>query len=646
MKQRFWKKAASAALALTLVCGALPVNTGLLNLKNMTLTASAADITWFDAETQTLYLKGTVENAGSGLNTPEGTDQADVLHIVAEEGTVLPASCKKLFNGFTSVTDIDLHNADASAVTNMSAMFAELQSLASINLSGLDTSNVKTAEAMFKSCDALTVLTAEALNLKNLTSAAAMFEDCAGLTALDLSGWQTGALLNIQWMFMNCTGLKSLNLSGWNTASVQNMSEAFEGCASLTDLKLTGWNTGSAEDMSYMFSDCSALTALDLSSFDTSNVTDMSAMFSNAVSLTALDLGSFDTSNVESMAGMFTNCRALKTLDLSNFDTSSVISMDGMFTACGSLETVWTSPKWVTDSVASAAGMFAGCGITGEESFTAAPITGISLSLTDDLALNFFVDGVADADAAEEYRVQLKGKCEEADGSTRKLTAKQGGYCAEANVSADHMNEPITVELYKKDGTALKQIYTKTFSVNRYLNKVKPDESWDDSKKTAFNSLVETVKTYGEVSYAYFNTPDAMPAVTDYKDQLETIRDTLTPQNMDDMKISLVLNSRMAVRVYPKDAKAGDTCESGGLTYTAFAGQDGNACFEFTDFTPAMLMDQVSFSLEGETAAHTCAPLSWMIRVFGSDDAASARNVAMANILFEYYTNATNFISQ
>lgn len=646
MKQRFWKKAASAALALTLVCGALPVNTGLLSLNNTAITASAAEAARFDAETQTLYLSGTVENAGSGLNTPEGTEKADVLRIVAEEGTVLPASCKKLFSGFTSVTEIDLHSADASAVTDMSAMFSELRNLTSVNLDGLTVSNVKTAEAMFKGCEALTGLTGGALDLKNLTSAAAMFEDCAALTALDLSGWQTGALLNIQWMFMNCSGLKSLNLSGWNTGSVKNMSEAFYGCTSLTDLKLTGWNTASAEDMSYMFSDCSALTALDLSSFDTSKVTDMPAMFANAVSLTSLDLSSFDTANVTNMAGMFTNCQALKTLDLSNFDTSGVLSMDGMFTACISLETVWTSPKWVTDSVESAAGMFAGCGITSEEGFTAAPITGISLSLSDDLALNFFVEGVTDADAAEEYRVQLKGKCEEADGIARKLTAKQNGYCAEANVSADHMNEPITVELYRKDGTALKQIYTKTFSVNRYLNKVKPDESWEDSKKEAFNSLVETVRTYGEVSYAYFNTPDAMPAVTDYAAQLETVRDTVTPQNMDDMKISLVLNSRLAVRVYPKDAKVGDTCESDGLTYTAFAGQDGNACFEFTDFTPAMLMDPISFSMEGETVTHSCVPLSWMTRVFGSDDAASARNLAMANILFEYYTNATRFISQ
>ena len=137
-----WKKAASFAMSLALVAA----NSAISLSNSSTVVAKAAeanvqvieasalssaaneqgiDESYYDAETQTLHLKGYVRNGGefTGLVLPDGVNAKDVKHIVADKGTVLPVDCSCLLFNLNQVETVDLKNADSSNVTNMSRMF-------------------------------------------------------------------------------------------------------------------------------------------------------------------------------------------------------------------------------------------------------------------------------------------------------------------------------------------------------------------------------------------------------------------------------------------------------------------------------------------------------------------------------------------
>ncbi len=86
------------------------------------------DESYFDAETGTLHLKGCIRNQTnnySHLALPDGVAEEDVIHIVAEKGTVFPKNCSHLFFSLPKLETADLKNADTSDVTNMSGMFRD-----------------------------------------------------------------------------------------------------------------------------------------------------------------------------------------------------------------------------------------------------------------------------------------------------------------------------------------------------------------------------------------------------------------------------------------------------------------------------------------------------------------------------------------
>lgn len=119
-------------------------------------------------------------------------------------------------------------------------------------------------------------------------------------------------------------------------------------------------NTSRVTDMGSMFDGCKALASLDLSCFVTDKVITMDQMFADCSSLTSLDLSSFNTSRVIWMQGMFGGCSRLTELIINHLNTENVIYMQNMFRGCTNLQTIDVS-SFVTSKVENMEAMFFNC---------------------------------------------------------------------------------------------------------------------------------------------------------------------------------------------------------------------------------------------------------------------------------------------
>ena len=191
--------------------------------------------TEWDGNTGTLTLSGTVEKVPTIDNLcPINVSEDQILHVVIESGTKFPADSSKLFYNFSSVTSIDLTNADISGVTTMANMFDGCSGLTSITFgSGWNTAGV--------------------------TNMHYMFNDCSSLTQIDLSSFNTSNVTDMAGMFSNCSSVKTLNLTTFNTSQItgDGMDLIFSGCSALEKIIVgDGWAVGENTAAYNMFDLC------------------------------------------------------------------------------------------------------------------------------------------------------------------------------------------------------------------------------------------------------------------------------------------------------------------------------------------------------------------------------------------------------
>ena len=238
-----------------------------------------------------------------------------------------------------------------------------------------------------------------------------------------------------------------------------------------------------------------------------------------------------------------------------------------------------------------------------------------SVTLTDGFGLNFYVDGV-DSTTAADYKVKFSGKCDE-DGTEVQLNEKDGKFFATANINAKDIKEKITATLYK-NGTATDT--TLTYSVDNYLNNAINDSEYGE---TLF--MLKATQLYGYAADEYFNNEDngISQGISDYmnmsgitEDSLkETLSKKVENDNLpEDNKVSMVLNSKVKLRVYNPDLS--DYREVTGLT----------------PLTMGQNQEIEQFSVSGYT---------WVYRVL-NNTASSQKNVNMAKALFAYMQAAEN----
>ncbi len=213
-------------------------------------------------DVNTLTFQSSLQNApSSAWDVSEAGDRSVLAWMdngnlyVAADGAIAPnPDAAWLFQDFVNMKTINFGNCfDTSDVTRMRGMFNGCSSLTDLDLSGFDTSSV--------------------------TDMRMMFQNCANLTSLDVSSFDTSNVIDMGAMFANCERLTGLDLSGFDTSHVTNMAAMFCICEDLTSLDLTGFDTSNVADMSNMFRSCTSLTNLNLSSFDASAVTKMDSMF-------------------------------------------------------------------------------------------------------------------------------------------------------------------------------------------------------------------------------------------------------------------------------------------------------------------------------------------------------------------------------
>ena len=347
------------------------------------------------------------------------------------EYNYLPYKCR-IFKGMGELRSVkDIKYLNTQSVTDMSEMFDGCSSLTNLDLRGFNTANVTNMSMMFFGCSGLTNLDMSSFNTSNVTNMSSMFSGCCKLETIYVGeGWNTDKVESSYWfgnyisnnMFFGCTNLigdHGTVCDGDNTdVSYAHLDGGmdnpgyFSKVGSIvrkpyfvlsedkttltfyfgTDMESRGgtrlkpyyyhrdipWvdnspyikevvfddsfdNCGSFTSTANWFYGCSNLTTIKgIEKINTGNVTNMSSMFYDCSSLTNLDLSSFNTNNVDCMYEMFYDCSSLTNLDLSSFNTSKVTHMRSMFTGCSSLTNLDLS-SFNTENVWYMGSMFSNC---------------------------------------------------------------------------------------------------------------------------------------------------------------------------------------------------------------------------------------------------------------------------------------------
>lgn len=321
------------------------------------------------------------------------------------------------------------------------------------------------------------------------------------------------------------------------------------------------------EDSSRLFKDMSA-DVIDLSKADSGKVKNMKEMFSGCSVTKTIDLNGLDTSGVTDMSGMFEDCTALSYVDLSSFEMKPGTKTDNIMANCPALLSSVNTLK------------------------------GASITLDGNIGVNFFAE--LSSETAKAVLSGPQGDVEYTD--LRKLRQGSGAYKFTYKVNAVQQSEDITLKLYDRKGRTLilrnsvgrlRSYCCEVYSVKDYINS-SPLYSTDEK----LNVLVRALDNYGKASENYFGgKKQAVEGISDVKaaDVAEYAPDFTSEQ----AKISLVLNSETAIRLYTKGASGGTS------SYGSY--------YEIPGIAAHRLMDEHTVTIGGRT--YKFSAMSYVYRV-------------------------------
>lgn len=466
-------------------------------------------------------------------------------------------------------------------------------------------------------------------------------------------------------MFETSINVETVDLSNADFSKVETMSGMFSLCEHLTDVDLKGIDTSNVKDMRNMFYQCFSLPSVDLSGWDTSNVTNMDSMFESCILIKSVDMSGLDTSSVTNMRDLFRGCYELETV-IMPMNTEKVTNMACMFYYCNALKTVMVTSGWSMENVEDTSSMFNDCKkIVGENGtvydasiydgqyaridtadapgyLTELPwsVNGVSMTLTDCLDLNFTgyvgkkVNKIdIDGPSVDVWVMPSSG------GAGFKRSQVNRYSCP---VYATDMDKEVKVQFLDRYSNPI-EVNGKssfTYSVSKYLENVKPEKDWSDEKKDSFDALISTVKNYGKISKAYFNTPGNMPFVNDYSEYYSS--ENYKPVKNANDKLSLSLESRLAIHFYPEGLALGSLASCDSETLVPRSGANDECYFEITGITPLSMAKYVT--VKYNNSEYSFCPLSWCYLV--KKNGLTGKNKVMADILYEYYRNAVSFANK
>lgn len=700
--KNFWKKTASGLLALLIVAGASPAAAVIKTFESSALTAHAEgsieeDYNFTVNEDGSTVTITKWTGSGSEVEVPETLDGKTVTVIgpwafaqieritkvtlpdtVTEIGdsafngctaladVVLPSGLKKIGStafGSCGITEITIPDGVESIGSNAFSSCAQLADVtipASVTTIGesafRDTPwlNAKKAE------DPIVIVNNIIIDGSACTGSVTIPESvvCIGDMAFSNCRAMTSVYVpsNVKTIgagsFSNCTSLKEITMEdGIESIGYQ----AFYACSALTRVTVpdsVDTIGGSAfticEKLEYvklpegltaisnsMFSSCSALKYVNIP--DSVRTIEMRA-FGGCTSLTKVVI----PEGVKSIGMMaFMQCTGLKTV----YVPESVTTIAPMaFSVCPELVVKGEAGSYAAEYANRNSVNFI------DTETADAEINGVSLSLSDDLGLNFVV-GAATAENKDNYSIKLSGECAE-DGKTLPLTAKTVGdktvYCATASLTANNMQELITAELYKGDVL----IDTVKYDIRSYLKEISEKRSAEGASAAELD-MYSSALTYGYAAENYFNgasndlssldTAGAIVKSQKNIDDLYTVQNTsqyytsnpLYRHDNEDAKFTLILDSKMAVRVYVKGMAAGTNDLTGKLTSVAGTkgGADYPSYFEIKDLSPLELGKDQTIKAGGKT--YQFCPLVWAYRMLSNSNA-DVKNRRMAEAVANY----------
>ena len=425
---------------------------------NVTINADFDVESYFDEETGTLTLKGTVLNGDNGIVLPDGVNKDAVLHIIVDSsGATLPQDSSYLFSYFDNVTSIDLTGADTSSVENMYGMFFQCQNLRKLDLSSFDTSRVN--------------------DMSN------MFYYCKKLATLDLSGFDTKNVYGMVSMFESCTGLTMIYVSNeWSTVSANSHSLMFTWC-----YNLTGGN-GTAFDPDYIDK--------------TYAVIDKDGQPGYLTGLFALKLPDnmeivTDADENMKVGSKYLSGAALTVKPKAGYTASNVKANDTELTEENGVYTVTITDSNVT--------------VTADFAFSdgiGAALAGHSISLEGDIGVNYYTelsDAIANSETAKmHFTIPTGAGTKTQDVSVKNARVDKVGdktyYVFKCQVAAKEMTSQITAQLI--DGDYSSDVFP--YSVKDYADYLLA-HTGDNADYAKAAPLVKAMLNYGAYAQLYFD---------------------------------------------------------------------------------------------------------------------------------------------
>ena len=453
------------------------------------------------------------------------------------------------------------------------------------------------------------------------------------------------------------------------TAFPSDCSSLFAGFENMRTIDLSGADTSKVTNMSSMFSSCFGLETIDLSSFDTSNVTNMNSMFA-CNDLKNLDLSSFDTSKVTDMNSMFSE-GWFEAIDISSFNTGNVTDMQYMFYWNENLKTVYVGDSWDTSNVNISKGMFYDCGnIVGEngttfnyqktdkeyarvdtpetpgyftyksKNITKNKIKGASITLDGNIGVNFYAELMDDVTKAV-----ISGP--NGDNVITDLTSNKSDGINKFTyeVNALQSNETVTLKLYDSEDNQLDVYNSKNqldedgiveYSVNAYI-----EDSMNYSSDAKLEKLVNTLKNYCNAADNYFN--GSYNDVSDIKNwKAAQLTEYIPNFTSDDAKLSLVLNTKTALRIYMDNVNS-VRISGGEYNNTKFTPQIGKygTYFEIPDIAAHDLKTEYSLTYSLDADDFTFSPISYVYRVLSGNSSDELKDVVRA--IYDYANAAAEY---
>lgn len=524
----------------------------------------------------------------AAAETATGTCGEKINWVLDDEG-VLTISGEGLMENYGIKQDIPWYSYKdliktaviENGVTSIGCMaFYECGNLSSV---AIPDSVKDIGPSVFESC---TSLSSVSIPDSVETIGGSAFYDCTSLFSVNIPN---GVKTIKYWTFLDCKSLTSVTIPD----SVKTIEEnAFAGCSSLTSINIPD---GVKTIDRFSFCNCTSMTSVTIPESVTyireyafSGCSNLTSVVINAKTPPVHD---YLPSIFESYGGNY------------NFYTPERFRIYVPDESVEVYRTEWS--EFATKIIG-----------------PSPKIKEASLTLNDGFGLNFYIDYLVDSSG---YTMKFSGRCDE-KGKEVTLTAKNGMFCATANINARDINEKITATLCR-DGTETD--IKLEYSVNDYLS-----ASIANAKNSKTLALFKSVQIYGLAAEEYFDDTDNGVAdlINEYCSENgytdEKIMDILKGYEgqsaaLGDNKVSLVLNSKAKLRVYS---------------------DKGNKISRYGRFSEVTGLTPVTMGQEHTIDGYSVSGYTWVYRVLTSNSGTViSENGNMAKALFIYMKAAEAF---